>query len=120
MGERIRQLVVQVGGLPWDVVLARYLRWCGGMSLGRADELLVWLSVLGKYLPVVVQRQVLEWFSAELESLFVRQSAAASGRISAFHARAVHTWKFGVLFPSGFVSGSQTSCVWVLPVEHRN
>ena len=116
MGERIRQVVVQVGGLPWEVVLARHLRW----RVGRADELLVWLSVLGKYLPVVVQRQVLEWFSAELESLFVRQSAAASGRISAFHARAVHTWKFGVLFPSGFVSGSQTSCVWVLPVEHRN
>ena len=29
-------------------------------------------------LPVVVQRQVLEWFSAELESLFMRHSTVAS------------------------------------------
>ena len=57
----------------------------------------------------------LGWSSAEPES----QSTAASVRISAFPARAVHTWKFGVLFPSGFVSGSHTSCVWVLPVEYR-
>ena len=49
----------------------------------------------------------------------MRQSMVASGRISAFLARAVHTWKFGVLFPSGFVSSSHTSCVWVLLVEYR-
>ena len=53
------------------------LAWSGGMSPGRADDLLVWLSVLGS-LPVVAQRQVLGRFSAELNSLFVRQSTAAS------------------------------------------
>ena len=95
------------------------MAWSGGMSPGRADELLVWLSVPGEFLPVVVQRQALGWFSAEHESLFMRQSTVASGRISAFLARAVHTWKIGVFFPSGFVSGSHTSCVWVLLVEYR-
>ena len=50
----------------------------------------------------------------------MRQSTVAPGRISAFLAHTVHTWKFGVLFPSGLVSGSHTCCVWVLPVEYRN
>ena len=93
--------------------------WSGGMSPGRADELLVWLSVLGEFLPVVVQRQALGWFSGQHESLFTRQSTVASGRISAFPARAVNTWKYGALFPLGFVSGSYTSCVWVLHEEYR-
>ena len=83
------------------------MAWSGGMSPGRADELLVWLSVLGEFLPVVVQRQVLGWFSAEHESLFMRQSAVASGRISAFLARAVHTWN---LHPHGSSSFSMSSC----------
>ena len=37
----------------------------------------------------------------------------------AFLARAVHTWKHGTLFRLVFVSGSHTSCVWVLPVQYQ-
>ena len=33
----------------------------------------------------------------------MRQSMVALGRISAFLARAVHIWKYGALFPPGFV-----------------
>ena len=51
--------------------------------------------------------------------LFMRQSTVALGRISAFLARAVHTWKYGTLFSEGFVSGSSTSCVWVLLEEYQ-
>ena len=46
---------------------------------------------------------------AELESLFMRQSAVKE--FLAFLARAVHNWKYGALFLLGFVSGSHTSCV---------
>ena len=64
----------------------------------------------------VVWWDELGWFSAELESFFVRQSTAASGKISAFLAHAVRTWKFGASLPSGFVSGSHSSvcgcCLW--------
>ena len=86
--------------------------------MGRALVGLAWLSVLGEFLPVGAQRQVLGYFSAEHESFFMRQSTVASGSISALLARAVHTWKFGALFPPGFVSRSYTSCIWVLPVEY--
>ena len=37
----------------------------------------------------------------------------------AFLARAVHTWKYGVLFPSCFVSGSHCVGDWVLLAEYR-
>ena len=49
----------------------------------------------------------------------MRQSTVALGRISAFLARAVHTWKYVTLFPPGFVSGSYASCVWELHEEDR-
>ena len=35
---------------------------------------------------------------AELKSLFMRQSTVALGRIPAFLARAVHTWRYGAYF----------------------
>ena len=40
------------------------------------------------------------------------------GEFPAFLACVVHTWRYGALFPAGFVSVSDTSCVWVLPVEY--
>ena len=77
-----------------------------------------WLS--GCFMPVVVQRPVLGGFSAEHESLFMRQSTVASGRISCISCtRSSHTWKYGVLFHPGFVSGSHCVGVWVLLAEFR-
>ena len=78
------------------MLLARLMAWSGGTSPGRAGELL-W-----SFLLVVVQRQVPGWFSAEHESLFMRQSTVALGRISAFLARSSHLeiWYFNFLLAS--------------------
>ena len=42
MGGRTRPLVVQVGGLPWEVVSCTrpLMAWSGSTSPGRAGELL--------------------------------------------------------------------------------
>ena len=58
--------------------------------------------------------------SLELQSIFVRQSTAALNEFPLFLARAVYAWNYGTLFPPGFVSGSYTSCVWVLHEEYHS
>ena len=50
------------------------------------------------------------------ESLFMRQSTLALGRISCIFLLALFTLENLVHY--FFVSGSHTSCVWVLPVEY--
>ena len=64
----------------------------GGTSPGRAGELL-W-----SFCPSLCNDTCRSGFFAEHESLFMRQSTVALGRISAFLARAVHTWKYGAFF----------------------
>ena len=78
----------------------------------RGKQCSRWLS--GSSIPVVVQRQVTGSFQ-----LSPGPSSCVSPRwlleeFPAFLARAVH-W---CIIPPGFVSGSYTCCVWVLPVEY--
>ena len=72
-----------------------------GMSPGRADKLLVWLSVLGEFFACCCATTGGEM--AELQSLSM---TAASGRISCIScSRGSHMEKRRIM-SSGFVSGS--------------
>ena len=70
-------------------------------------------------MPVVVQRHLLVWFSAELESLFVRQSTAASGRISRISCSRGSHMEIWRIVSSGFVPGSLVFGVSVSPAEYQ-
>ena len=77
-----------------------------------------WLS--GCFMPVVVQRQVLGWVSAELDSLIVRQSTAASGRISCISCtRSPHLESWCVYFLLSSYLAVIGVGVWVLLAEYR-
>ena len=71
------------------------MAWSGGTSPGRAGE----AFSFGSFCPSLYNDRIFGEFLLLL-------------------ARAVHTWKYGTLFPPGFVSGSYLSCVWVLHEEH--
>ena len=72
-----------------------------GMSLGRADELLVWLSVLGEFFARRCATTGGEM--AELQSLSI---TAASGRISCICCSRGSHMEIWRIMSSGFVSGS--------------
>ena len=58
--------------------MTHLMAWSGGTSPVRAGELL-W-----SFCPSLYNDRCPGWFSAEHESLFMRQSTVALGRISAF------------------------------------
>ena len=106
MGGRIRPLVVQVGGLlkKWYLIdTPDGVVWWD--EPGKSDELLVWLSVLEEFLPVVVPSSCvsLGWLLEEF--LHFLHGQFTLGNLVYYFLLAS--------------SGSHTSCVWLLPVENR-
>ena len=98
----------------WEVVFCTtpLMAWSGGTSPCRAG---VPFS-FGSFLPVVVQRQVL----GRLQLSFSPSSCVSPRRLLLYFLHALFTLgNCGTLFPPGFVSGSYTSCVWVLHEEYR-
>ena len=59
------------------------------------------------------------WFSAALESFFMRQSTAASGRISCISCSRGSHMEIWRIISSGFAPGSLVFGVWVLPAEYE-